>query len=170
MDNDEYDYVQVVREIQILHKLSEIPENRFTPQLIDIFRTSDNHQFGVFIVMEYLETDLLSFMTGKSDMNFSALTRTQAELIFYNCVCAIKFLHSANIIHRDIKPSNIVIDRDFNMRICDFGLARTLPQSCVGQGSGNSKRVRDSILNSNMTEFSKDIKFKEAIAQKLKKT
>ena len=116
--------------------------------------------------MEYLDTDLLSFMTGKSDLKFSDLTKVQAELIFYNCVCALKFLHSANIIHRDIKPSNIVIDKNFNIRICDFGLARTLPQSCLGQGSGNSKRVRDSILNAKMTDHSQDFKFREAIAKK----
>lgn len=110
--------------------------------------------------MEFLETDLLSFMTGKSDLKFSGLTTAQAELIFYNTICAVKFLHSANIIHRDIKPSNIIIDKEFNVKICDFGLARTLPQSCVGQGSGNSKRVRDSISNAKMTDDSHDIKFK----------
>ena len=70
LDNDEYDFVKVVREIQILHKLSLIPENRYTPKLIDIFRTKGHQQFGVFIVMEYLETDLLSFMTGKSNISF----------------------------------------------------------------------------------------------------
>lgn len=77
--------------------------------------------------MEYLETDLLTFMSGKSNLKFDKLTKAQSELIFFNCICAIKFLHSANIIHRDIKPSNIIIDKDFNIRICDFGLARTMP-------------------------------------------
>ena len=91
--------------------------------------------------MEYLETDLLSFMTGKSTLKFAELTTVEAERIFYKSVCAIKFLHSVNIIHRDIKPSNIVIDKEFNVKICDFGLARTLPKSCSGKGSGNSKRV-----------------------------
>lgn len=74
LDNDEYDFVKVVREIQILHKLSLIPENRYTPKLIDIFRTNGYQQFGIFIVMEYLETDLLSFMTGKSHINFKDIT------------------------------------------------------------------------------------------------
>lgn len=30
--------------------------------------------------------------------------------------------------------------------ICDFGLSRTLPESCIGKGSGNTKRMRDSII------------------------
>ena len=41
-------------------------------------------------------------------------------------LCAIKFLHSANIIHRDLKPANLLIDSTCSVKICDFGLARSL--------------------------------------------
>jgi mitogen-activated protein kinase 1/3 len=57
----------------------------------------------------------------------------------------MKFIHSANVLHRDLKPANILINDDCKILICDFGLARTLPESCIGQGSGNSKRMRDCI-------------------------
>ena len=36
-------------------------------------------------------------------------------------------MHSTNVIHRDLKPSNILITNEFNVKICDFGLSRTIP-------------------------------------------
>ena len=44
-------------------------------------------------------------------------------------LCAMKFLHQSNIIHRDLKPGNILVDLlTLNVKICDFGLARTMPE------------------------------------------
>jgi mitogen-activated protein kinase 1/3 len=47
--------------------------------------------------------------------------------IAYNTLCALAFMHEANVMHRDIKSANIILNSDCVARICDFGLARTLP-------------------------------------------
>ena len=41
-------------------------------------------------------------------------------------LCALKYIHSANVIHRDIKPSNILLNANCDLKLCDFGLARGL--------------------------------------------
>jgi len=37
-------------------------------------------------------------------------------------------MHTANIIHRDIKPGNFLVNSSCSVKICDFGLARTMPK------------------------------------------
>lgn len=75
------------------------------------------------------------------------ISQDHIKLILFNLLTAIKFIHSANIIHRDLKPGNILINRDCQIKICDYGLARTLPQSLTGKGSGNTRRLRETICH-----------------------
>jgi serine/threonine protein kinase len=37
----------------------------------------------------------------------------------------MKYIHSANVLHRDLKPSNLLLNANCDLKICDFGLART---------------------------------------------
>jgi mitogen-activated protein kinase 15 len=46
--------------------------------------------------------------------------------IMYQICKGMKYLHSADVIHRDLKPSNILINSDCSLKICDFGLARSM--------------------------------------------
>ncbi|KAJ1498961.1 hypothetical protein HMI54_012226, partial [Coelomomyces lativittatus] len=54
------------------------------------------------------------------------LTEDHCQYFIYQIFRALKFLHSANIIHRDLKPSNILVNANCDLKICDFGLARTV--------------------------------------------
>mgnify|MGYP006082772283 CR=1 FL=1 len=42
---------------------------------------------------------------------------------------ALKFMHSAELLHRDIKPSNLLLNSDCHVKLCDFGLCRSVAQS-----------------------------------------
>ncbi|XP_051467357.1 mitogen-activated protein kinase 15 isoform X2 [Apus apus] len=48
--------------------------------------------------------------------------------ILYQLLKATKFIHSGNVIHRDQKPSNVLLDAECSVKLCDFGLARSLAQ------------------------------------------
>jgi len=39
---------------------------------------------------------------------------------------SLKYMHTANIIHRDLKPSNILVNSNCTIKLCDFGLVRSL--------------------------------------------
>lgn len=49
--------------------------------------------------------------------------------IIYQIAKALKYLHTAKIIHRDLKPSNILVNSNCSIKICDFGLVRSLNTS-----------------------------------------
>ena len=128
----------------MLKKLSKM--SSFFVELIDAHSHTYEGKLNLFIVMENFGYDLKTVLTNSS----KCLTETHISLILYNITCALKFLHSAGVMHRDIKTANILVNEDCNIKICDFGLSRSTPASCTGAGSGNSKRLRDSILKSNL--------------------
>lgn len=121
------------------------------PGLIDVIIPENERSAtalkNVFIVMEFEESDLRNALLRG---HLCGVSQTHVKLIFYNLLCAIKFMHSANVIHRDLKPANILISEECEIKICDFGIARTLPESHIGKGSGNTRRIRDNLHKTNL--------------------
>lgn len=99
-----------------------MPGNVFTTKLLDIVVPipSENGIITIFLIMSFVDKDLNKVLKVK---NFSEEHMT---IILYNLLCALQFLHSANIMHRDIKPGNILVTKDCQIKICDFGLSQTL--------------------------------------------
>lgn len=54
------------------------------------------------------------------------LEKLHQVYVFYQVLKALKYLHSAELIHRDLKPSNVLLNSECKVKICDFGLVRTL--------------------------------------------
>ena len=68
--------------------------------------------------------DLKNMMSS----HFNDLDDSHIVTILYNLLCAVNYIHSANIIHRDIKPSNVLINDNCEIKICDFGISRVMPK------------------------------------------
>jgi aurora kinase len=77
---------------------------------------------------------------------------------FYQVALAIEYLHDQKIIHRDLKPENLLLDCDFNVKLCDFGWSCYLPDSEMRRSlCGTIEYMCPEILNNELYDESTDI-------------
>ena len=48
------------------------------------------------------------------------------QYFVYQTLRALKTMHSADIVHRDLKPANLLLNANCDLKVCDFGLARSV--------------------------------------------
>jgi len=80
-----------------------------------------------FITMEYVRgEDLKSFIHRSGQLAVGTAVRIAKQ------VCeGLSEAHKLGVVHRDLKPGNIMIDREGNVRIMDFGIARSLKEKGI---------------------------------------
>jgi len=76
--------------------------------------------FTLFITMEYVDGENLKRFIKRSGQ----LTSGKAVGIALQVCEGLAEAHHLGVVHRDLKPQNIMIDRDGNARVLDFGIAR----------------------------------------------
>lgn len=112
-----------------MKQLSQINNGLYTTSLLDIIIDDDPRNVNyAFIVMEFVDSDLKQVCLTANNIEFS---EEHVVTILYNLLCAINFIHSANVMHRDIKPGNILVDSNCHVKLCDFGLSRTVPSNLL---------------------------------------
>ena len=68
------------------------------------------------------------------------LTDAHFQSFLYQTLCGLKYIHSANVLHRDLKPVHLLVNADCELKICDFGHARSytsagdIPRDAGDQG------------------------------------
>ena len=72
--------------------------------------------------MDYMDSDLKRLLSSADKMS---LSKEHILVVIYKFLCALSYVDSANIMHRDLKPANVLIDEECNIKICDFGIARS---------------------------------------------
>ncbi|EGB08538.1 hypothetical protein AURANDRAFT_8047, partial [Aureococcus anophagefferens] len=85
----------------------------------------------VFLVFERMPTDLEKVVNSNQ-----FFTAEHVRWLTLDLLRAIRVLHGAGIVHRDLKPANMLLEvQPVRLKVCDFGLARTIPETRDPDGS-----------------------------------
>ncbi|CAO3695446.1 unnamed protein product [Umbelopsis ramanniana] len=75
----------------------------------------------IFMVMDFIDHDLKSLM---EDMK-SPFLQSEVKTIMIQLLSAVALMHDNWMIHRDLKTSNLLLNNRGQIKVADFGLART---------------------------------------------
>jgi mitogen-activated protein kinase 1/3 len=116
--NDKTDCKRILREVRLLRYL----HSKYVIELINILEPKNLDTFNsIYLVLDFMDSDIRRIF--KSPIH---LKEGHIQILIYNVLRALKFIHSSDVIHRDLKPANILINASCDAKICDFGLARSI--------------------------------------------
>ncbi len=113
--------LRTLRELKLLKHFNN-HENIIS--ILDIQKPLNFESFNeVYLIQELMETDLHRVIKSQR------LSDDHCQYFIYQTLRALKSMHSANVLHRDLKPSNLLLNSNCDLKICDFGLARSIASS-----------------------------------------
>ena len=120
-------------EVNILNKLKEI-NNPYIINIIDsgneeIIRANKPNENKQYLILEYASKGELYNYIGCPEIG---LQEKYSKRIFSKILEGIQACHKLLICHRDLKMQNILLDENFNPKICDFGFATFNNNSLTG--------------------------------------
>ncbi|XP_034145405.1 cyclin-dependent kinase 15 isoform X3 [Esox lucius] len=90
--------------------------------LHDIIHTKESLTF----VFEYVQTDLAQYMMEHP----GGLHSYNVRIFMFQLLRGLSYIHSRRILHRDLKPQNLLISYLGELKLADFGLARSKSIPC----------------------------------------
>lgn len=112
----------ITREVSAMQRLKQHPN---ILKIHEVMATKTK----IYLVMELAEGgELHSKITRRG-----RFTESAARKYFQQLVSALRFCHHHGVSHRDMKPQNLLLDRDGNLKIADFGLS-ALPEQLSDDG------------------------------------
>ena len=88
------------------------------PNIVPVYDFAE-HETRPYLVMKFIEGDTL-----KARMDQSPLAAEEIAKVVEAVGSALSYAHKQGVLHRDVKPSNVLLARDGQLYLADFGLAR----------------------------------------------
>ncbi|KAG0164184.1 Mitogen-activated protein kinase [Apophysomyces sp. BC1034] len=92
------------------------------PRIIELFDMDivDPKSFNeLYLVFNCMEASLHDIIHSDQPLDI-----VHGQWFLYQLLSGLNYIHAADVIHRDLKPANILVNRDCDIKICDFGMAR----------------------------------------------
>lgn len=123
--------LRTLRELKLLRYFQECEASENIISILDIVKPPTYDAFSeVYLIQELMETDLHRVIRTQD------LSDDHAQYFTYQTLRALKAMHSADVIHRDLKPSNLLLNANCDLKVCDFGLARSVRTADPGGETG----------------------------------
>ncbi|GJQ82899.1 putative serine threonine-protein kinase [Trypoxylus dichotomus] len=108
---------RVRQEVSIHYRLKH-------PSILELYTFFEDQNY-VYLVLELCHNGELQQYLRKHTQHH-VLSENEASSIMRQVVEGVQYLHSHNILHRDMSLSNLLLTRDMQVKIADFGLATQL--------------------------------------------
>ncbi|GJM90200.1 hypothetical protein PR202_ga06458 [Eleusine coracana subsp. coracana] len=99
--------------------------NRETNEKVAIKKIHNVFDNRVDALRTLRELKLLRHLRHENVIALKDIMMPTHRRTFKDLLRGLKYLHSAEILHRDLKPGNLLVNANCDLKICDFGLART---------------------------------------------
>ncbi|VDB86500.1 unnamed protein product [Peniophora sp. CBMAI 1063] len=121
--------LRTLRELKLLRFFSDTCQNENIISILSIIKPESLDSFKeIYFVQEFMQTDLHRVIRSQK------LTDDHCQYFVYQTLRALKTIHSADIVHRDLKPANLLVNANCDLKVCDFGLARSVKTSSAQGG------------------------------------
>ena len=140
---------------KFINEINIIASMRHPNILLFMGVTIDNDTY--YMITEYLPSGSLHEYLHESKKNRAKpLTDKQKIKIALQIAIAVQYIHSRQILHCDLKSANILIDKNFNIKLIDFGLSYFMSEAPNGY-IGTARWMAPEILNGKKYSIYSDI-------------